>query len=78
MKTLEPAYPYYLANKAIYANTDLPVTDKYTGHVATSVALAGPEVIEAAITAAVAAESCLLYTSPSPRDATLSRMPSSA
>ena len=25
-----------------------------------------------------AAESCLLYTSPSPRDATLSRMPSSA
>ena len=24
------------------------------------------------------AESCLLYTSPSPRDATLSRMPSSA
>lgn len=59
MKTLEPAYPYYLANKAIYANTDLPVTDKYTGHVATSVALAGPEVIEAAITAAVAAESAM-------------------
>ena len=25
-----------------------------------------------------AADSCLLYTSPSPRDATLSRMPSSA
>ena len=28
--------------------------------------------------AATAAEACLLYTSPSPRDATLSRMPSSA
>ena len=29
-------------------------------------------------TAAPGAEGCLLYTSPSPRDATLSRMPSSA
>ena len=27
---------------------------------------------------AIAIETCLLYTSPSPRDATLSRMPSSA
>ena len=27
---------------------------------------------------ATSAQSCLLYTSPSPRDATLSRMPSSA
>ena len=31
-----------------------------------------------AAVAAVSAEVCLLYTSPSPRDATLSRMPSSA
>ena len=29
-------------------------------------------------TADAAADTCLLYTSPSPRDATLSRMPSSA
>ena len=31
-----------------------------------------------AITALTAQNTCLLYTSPSPRDATLSRMPSSA
>ena len=30
------------------------------------------------LTAAVGISACLLYTSPSPRDATLSRMPSSA
>ena len=33
---------------------------------------------EAAAARAAAAKDCLLYTSPSPRDATLSRMPSSA
>ena len=33
---------------------------------------------EAAAAAAAAAEACLLYTSPSPRDRSLSRMPSSA
>ena len=32
----------------------------------------------ATITVATTGTSCLLYTSPSPRDATLSRMPSSA
>ena len=37
---LKPTYPYYLANKAVAANTDLEVTDKYTGKVATRVALA--------------------------------------
>ena len=33
---------------------------------------------EASIYAGIQGEGCLLYTSPSPRDATLSRMPSSA
>ena len=32
---LKPTYPYYLANKPVAANTDLEVTDKYTGKVAT-------------------------------------------
>ena len=32
----------------------------------------------AGLPALILAEACLLYTSPSPRDATLSRMPSSA
>ena len=36
------------------------------------------ETLEAVIQARNQALSCLLYTSPSPRDATLSRMPSSA
>jgi acyl-CoA reductase-like NAD-dependent aldehyde dehydrogenase len=52
---LRENYPYYLANLAVYDNTDLPVTDKYTGKVATRVALAGEAAIEAAIAAAVAA-----------------------
>ena len=31
MSTLQAKYPYYLNNKAVYANEDLEVTDKYTG-----------------------------------------------
>jgi acyl-CoA reductase-like NAD-dependent aldehyde dehydrogenase len=49
-------YPYYLANSAVFANTDLEVTDKYTGAVATRVALADAKAIDAGIAAAVAAE----------------------
>ena len=36
------------------------------------------DVLLVAVVALAAAVDCLLYTSPSPRDATLSRMPSSA
>jgi acyl-CoA reductase-like NAD-dependent aldehyde dehydrogenase len=53
---LKAAYPYYLANQAIYANQDLIVTDKYTGAIATRVALADALVIDQAITAAVQAQ----------------------
>jgi len=49
-------YPYYLANKAVYANTDLEVTDKYTGKVATKVAMADNKAINKAIAAAVKAQ----------------------
>ena len=52
---LAEKYPYYLANEAVYANTDLSVTNKYTGEVATRVALADAKVIDAAIGAAEAA-----------------------
>ena len=41
MSTLQAKYPYYLNNKAVYANEDLEVTDKYTGEVATRCALHG-------------------------------------
>ena len=37
---LKETYPYYLANEPVAANTDLEVTNKYTGAVATRVALA--------------------------------------
>ena len=52
---LKPSYPYYLANKPASPNTDLEVVDKFTGKVATRVALADAKAIDAAIAAAVAA-----------------------
>ena len=52
---LSKSYPYYVANRAVAANTDLAVTDKFTGEVATRVALADAGVIDTAIAAAVAA-----------------------
>ena len=52
---LKKSYPYYLANEAVEANTDLAVTDKYSGEVATRVALADAEAIERAIAASVEA-----------------------
>ena len=50
---LAQSYPYYLANRPETPNTDLVVTDKYSGEVATRVALADPTAIDQAITAAV-------------------------
>jgi len=52
---LEKEYPYYLANEAQQPNADLEVTDKFSGDVATRVALADPDAIEAGITATVEA-----------------------
>ena len=40
MTSLKAAYPLYLANEAKQLNTDLAVTDKFTGKVVTRVALA--------------------------------------
>lgn len=53
---LNDKYPYYLANKAVFANEDLLVTDKYSGEVATRVAMADTATIDAAIAAACKAE----------------------
>ncbi|HWL46388.1 MAG TPA: aldehyde dehydrogenase family protein, partial [Sphingomonadaceae bacterium] len=55
MTALKEAYPLYLANEARQPNTDLEVTDKFTGKVATRVALADAATIDAGIAAAVAA-----------------------
>lgn len=53
---LASSWPYYLANKAVYANDDLEVTNKYTGEVATRVALADASAIDKAIAAADACQ----------------------
>ena len=52
---LRETYPYYLANKPVAPNADLEVIDKYTGKVATRVALADAAAIDAGIAAAVTA-----------------------
>ncbi|HKO91847.1 MAG TPA: aldehyde dehydrogenase family protein [Polyangiaceae bacterium] len=53
---LRENYPYYLANRAVYANRELVVTDKYSGKEATRVAMADEAAIDRAIAAAVQAE----------------------
>ena len=64
-------YPYYLANKAVFANEDLEVTDKYSGEVATRVALADAKVIDEAIAAADASQEALRKMAPYERQAIL-------
>ena len=68
---LKPTYPYYLANAPVAANTDLEVTDKYSGNVATRVALADAKAIDAAIAAAVDAQEPLRKMRPFQRQAVL-------
>ena len=55
MTMLKDIYPLYLANEAKQPNTDLAVTDKYTGEVAFRVAQADAATIDAGIAAAVTA-----------------------
>ncbi len=52
---LEASYPYFLANRPVAPNRDLDVVDKYTGEVATRVAMADAGAIDEAIARAAAA-----------------------
>src|SRR3546814_1943172 len=52
---LDKSYPYYIAGKAIAANTDLEVLDKYSGKRATRVAFADTAAVRKAIAAAAKA-----------------------
>jgi acyl-CoA reductase-like NAD-dependent aldehyde dehydrogenase len=52
---LRESYPYYLGNEPVAPNQDLPVVDKYTGEVATRVALADAAAIDRGIALAVEA-----------------------
>ncbi|MFC7301723.1 aldehyde dehydrogenase family protein [Cognatiluteimonas weifangensis] len=64
---LKPSYPYYLANRAVAANADLDVLDKYSGRRATRVALADAATVRAAIAAAHQARAALAAFPPDAR-----------
>jgi acyl-CoA reductase-like NAD-dependent aldehyde dehydrogenase len=64
-------YPYYLANKPQQPNTDLEVTDKFTGKVITRVALADAKAIDRAIDATVKAAEPMRQMRPYERQAVL-------
>ncbi|MGM0562869.1 MAG: aldehyde dehydrogenase family protein [Pseudomonadota bacterium] len=68
---LEKHYPYYLANRPVQANQDLEVVDKYSGEVATRVALADAEAIDQAISAAESARGPMAALPPYQRQAVL-------
>ncbi|MFQ5484200.1 MAG: aldehyde dehydrogenase family protein [Desulfobacterales bacterium] len=52
---LKENYPFYLANQPLMPNTDLEVTDKFSGNVATRVAMANEDAIGEAIQMSVEA-----------------------
>lgn len=60
-------YPYYLANKAVAANTALEVTDKYTGKRAARVALADAATVRKAIVSAYKAREAMALLPPDAR-----------
>ncbi|HTA65595.1 MAG TPA: aldehyde dehydrogenase family protein [Xanthomonadaceae bacterium] len=68
---LKKRYPYYLANRAVAANRDLEVLDKYTGKVACHVAMADAKAIDKAIAAAVKSQDELAKFAPDQRQAVL-------
>ncbi|HEX7130635.1 MAG TPA: aldehyde dehydrogenase family protein [Rhodanobacteraceae bacterium] len=68
---LKDKYPFYLANKPQQPNADLPVLDKYSGEVATRVALADANAIENAIAAAAEAAAPMAAMRPYERRAVL-------
>ncbi|MGH8215324.1 MAG: aldehyde dehydrogenase family protein [Rhodanobacteraceae bacterium] len=68
---LKSRYPYYLANKPVQANSDLEVLDKYSGKVATRVAMADAEAVDAAIAAAAKAAAPMAALKPYQRRAVL-------
>ncbi|CAN5488477.1 aldehyde dehydrogenase family protein [soil metagenome] len=69
--SLAEHYPYYLANRPEQPNTDLEVTDKFSGQVATRVALAGAGAIGEGIAAAEAATRPMAEMRPYERKAVL-------
>lgn len=68
---LQESYPLYVANEPSTPNLDLEVVDKYSGEVATRVAMADPSTIDRAITSAVEAAWPMQNQAPYERQAVL-------
>ena len=68
---LQDSYPYYLANEPQEPNTDLTVTDKYTGETAARVAVADVAAIDKGIAAAVDSDEAMRRMPPYDRQAIL-------
>jgi acyl-CoA reductase-like NAD-dependent aldehyde dehydrogenase len=68
---LKKSYPYYLANQPQQPNTELPVLDKYSGKIATRVAVPDAKAVEKAIAAAVKATAPMRNFKPWARQAVL-------
>ncbi len=68
---LKESYPYFLANEPHSPNRDLAVTDKYTGEIATYVAVADAATIDKAIAATVDATRPMAEMRPYERQAVL-------
>ena len=68
---LRESYPFYLANEAQSPNADLEVRDKYSGEVATRIAMADASTIDQAIAAAVDAAEPMRKLPPYERQAIL-------
>lgn len=68
---LAETYPFYLANRPERPNADLAVTDKYTGEVATRVAMADAAAIDRAIAAAAQSTGPMASLRPYERQAVL-------
>ena len=68
---MQPNWPFYLANEPYSPNADLAVTDKYSGEVATKVALADPKTIDQGIQGCVEATAPMAAMAPFERQAVL-------
>ena len=68
---MKQLWPYYLANEPLTPNTDLIVTDKYTGEIAARVALADSSIIDQGISATVDANAAMKEMAPYERQSVL-------
>ncbi len=68
---MKSRYPYYLANRAVYANEDLELFDKFTGELVSKVAMADEQAIDQAIAAAQSASPAMAAFPPYARQAVL-------